>query len=204
MIYDRDYFDRYVALRGTPIALRLNALRVALVEKYCTRGILDVGIGSGEFIERILWETDLPVAGYDINPHGISWLRGHGLWCDPWRGWPPWIDGVTLWDVLEHMPEPRAFLQIIPAGTFLFLSLPILPNRARLCKWKHHKPGEHLWHWTDRELFDFVCHEDFYFLESNDEETLAGREDIKTYVFLRVANRAEYNRVAEAALPGSR
>jgi hypothetical protein len=178
--YDGNYFENYVKLVGSPIANRLNDARTALTKKYC-RTLVDIGIGSGEFIQR----STLKVYGFDINPVAKKWLEERGLWCNPYEGDKlEEIDGVTFWDALEHIPNPTLLLNRIREGQYAFVSLPIFrEDFTDLLKSKHFKPNEHYYYWTERGLKTYMQEQGFEFLEWNDDEVRAGREGITTFVF---------------------
>lgn len=197
--YGWAYWAEYRRRRGTPMARRLNEIRVSFVGRHLCRsggrpGVLDVGIGCGEFLDV----CPLPAWGYDVNPIAVLWLQEQGLWHDPYEGiWPDEIGGVTLWDVFEHLARPCELLQRLPAGCHLFLSLPIFPtglalapsregfSSAGLRRWKHYKPGEHLWYFTRAGLVGYVEAAGYELLEYHDEETAAGREAIESFCFVR-------------------
>ena len=180
--YGMEYFNEYAKRRGTDISKRLNAARVAITERYCT-SVMDIGIGAGEFIDS----CRLPTVGYDVNRVGVDWLRERQKFVDPYaNGIPANVDGVTLWDVLEHMPEPNDFLRLVSGGVYLFVSLPIFDDLSKLRESKHFKPGEHLTYFTERGLLHFMGENGFRCIEANDAETRAGRDGIKTFVFRRV------------------
>ena len=54
---------------------------------------------------------------------------------------------LTMWDVIEHLPDPIKTLKCINAD-IVILSTPntdvVRADRA-LPEWRHYKPGEHLW-----------------------------------------------------------
>src|SRR5262249_29716964 len=77
--YDEAYFDKCAGYRGQEIARKINAGRVALVDRHAGADcdVLDIGIGSGEFI------TLRPhTLGYDVNPKARAWLVDRALWPD--------------------------------------------------------------------------------------------------------------------------
>src|SRR5581483_10144636 len=82
--YGKAYFDKYVDYTGTPIAILLNQHRVTLTEKYCKNAIIDIGIGSGEFIKS----SRLKTYGFDINPFGVEWLKNNELYVNPYNYQP--------------------------------------------------------------------------------------------------------------------
>jgi len=178
--YGRSYFENYVQREDTEIALRINEARVSLSEKYC-KCLLDVGVGSGEFIKK----SNVRVLGYDINPFGIKWLHDRGLYVDIYKKVPADVEGFTLWDTLEHIPNPQEFFRVVESGEFVFISLPIFPEIEKVRESKHYKPHEHLYYYSHAGLVGFLNDSGFDFVESNNDETIAGREGIGSFVFIK-------------------
>jgi hypothetical protein len=177
--YDKHYFETYVRLENTEIARKLNEGRTSLTEKYCDK-LLDVGVGSGEFIKS----SNVRVLGYDINPVAVKWLKKEGLYADPYAKMPA-VKGITLWDTLEHIPNPAELLSRINRDCYLFVSLPIFDNLLGVRQSKHYKPDEHYYYWTASGLIDYMKEHSLELVEISDHETRAGRESILTFVFLR-------------------
>lgn len=183
--YDDAYFRRYERLRGTPIARVLNRSRVGLVNRHAGRvPLLDVGIGTGEFLDT--W--DHPAArGFDVNPVAERWLRERGRWDDPATGAVDRAQAVTLWDVLEHLPEPDELLSRLRIGQWVFCSLPIFEDLAELPRSKHFRPNEHFRYWTHAGLVAWMRVRGLFLVEFNDDETAAGRQAIRSYAFRRLS-----------------
>lgn len=176
--YDKDYFHKYVGYEGSPISVLLNESRVYITEKYCKGPLLDIGIGSGEFIKS----SKLKVYGFDINPLGVRWLKSRDLFLDPYEEVSD-VCGWTFWDSLEHFPEPQDILTRIQPGQYAFISIPIFENILEIKEWKHYRPNEHFYYFTTSGLIQYMTDCGFDFLEYNDEEIKAGRQDILTFVF---------------------
>lgn len=73
--------------------------------------VLDVGCGGGEFLAAAT-EAGYRARGVDVSAAAVAICRGRGL--DASVGDIPdgaAFDLVTFWDVLEHVPDPRAFLR---------------------------------------------------------------------------------------------
>jgi SAM-dependent methyltransferase len=114
--------------------------RLAIAKKchVASRGLesgrlLDVGCGSGDFLLG-MQERGWQVHGLDISPEAVALARQNGL--DVFLGQlfeAPFedhsFDLVTMWDVLEHLHDPAAYLAQLarllkPGGRFVVT----LPN----------------------------------------------------------------------------
>jgi hypothetical protein len=182
--YGADYYNNYVKRSGTAIADRINNCRTSLVSKYVKNGpILDVGIGSGEFILKSPVET----LGYDINPFGVSWLESRGLFFDPYKEDCSKLTGFCLWDTIEHIYDPEKFLNLILQNQYVFLSLPIFDNFDNLKESKHWKPGEHVFLYSKDGLIEVFSKMGFTCLNYNNCEISAGRDGIGSFVFKKTS-----------------
>lgn len=176
--YDVSYWDKYVGYAATEMGRKITAARVELVNRYTEQKVVDVGIGCGAFIAARKWTW-----GYDVNPEGVRWLQDNDLWCDPYKS-PSW--SISLWDVLEHIPDPAALLDRV--NDFVFVSVPIVPGDGPPPPdWKHLRRDEHIWYWTDAGFVAWMGRHGFDLIEHNRMEEALGREDIGTYVFRRTA-----------------
>jgi hypothetical protein len=154
--------------------------RFDFVERHHKGRLVDVGIGSGAFIElrrsrkRMTW-------GYDVSQAGIRWLDERALLVDPYL---VSFEAMSLWDVLEHIPDFQSLLANV--SDWLFLSLPIFRDAEHVLRSKHFKPAEHCWYMTrDGLLFAMkVC--GFELISESNFETVLGREDIGTFAFQRM------------------
>lgn len=177
--YADEYFDRYKSYEGSETSKKLNLARTNITEKYCTK-ILDVGIGSGEFIKS----SKIKVLGYDINLLAVNWLIENGIYANPFESTPD-IDGWTFWDSLEHMTDPHSILSLVKKGQYVFISMPIFNDILDVKKSKHYKPNEHYYYFTAKGMKKYMADLYFELIEISDCETLAGRESILTFVFKR-------------------
>lgn len=92
---------------------------------------------------------------------------------------------VTLWDVLEHIPDYPALLANV--REWLFLSLPIFRDAEHVLRSKHFRPDEHCWYWTRDGLVHAMKQCGFALKSESRIETELGREDIGTFAFRREA-----------------
>lgn len=129
-----------------------------------TGDLLEVGCAYGLFAAHALargWD----VQAMDVSAAAVAHTRTR-LGIDVHRGLvddapvePASLDVVVAWDVIEHVPDPRAFVDrvcswLVPGGT-LALSLPNVaswPARLLRDRWWTLRPTEHIWHFTPRTL----------------------------------------------------
>ena len=138
--------------------------------------VLDVGMGSGEFIKLLpnTW-------GCDVIPVSIEWLKRNDLWSEHLGHFA----GVTMWDVLEHLQVPELYLRQIQLHAFLFVSIPVFYALGAIRLSKHYRPGEHLQYYTEEGLIEWMEQHGFRVRERCDFEMLAGRESILSFAFQR-------------------
>lgn len=180
--YDDSYFENYIKRSGTEVASDLNKARVGMAEKYCKELIVDIGIGSGEFIESC---NKIKSLGFDINEVGVKWLKERNLFVDLYKEIPEKVEGFTLWDTLEHMPNPDEFISIVRKEQYVFISLPTFENLNDVKKSKHYKPNEHFYYFTIQGMLHYMSDHGFSCLEHNDNEVKAGREGVTSFAFVR-------------------
>lgn len=176
--YDGAYFDKYVGYEGSQIALAINSGRVRIVNEIAgkTRPVLDVGIGSGEFIK-----SRENTFGFDINAKAEAWLKSEGKWSDRFE----LFRAFTFWDVIEHVPTPDDYFRRMTNGSLFFTCLPIFGDLNRVRESKHYRPNEHYYYWTEKGFVEWMALHSFVIVARRDFETAAGRENIVTFAFQR-------------------
>jgi hypothetical protein len=177
--YDQDYFDRFARDARTDLGRALMQARFNFVDQHYRGILIDVGIGSGAFVElrRARRRTTY---GYDVNPAGIVWLKERALLVDPYL---VSFDAITLWDVLEHIPDFQSLLANV--SNWVFLSLPIFRDAEHVLRSKHFRPDEHYWYFTRDGLVFAMKMCGFALVSESMIETELGREDIGTFAFKR-------------------
>src|SRR5262245_29057809 len=180
--YDQDYFDAFDRNGRSELGRQLMLARFNFVEQHYRGTLIDVGIGSGAFIE-IRQDRRRPTYGYDVNPAGIQWLEDRRLLVDPYL---VAFDAATLWDVLEHIPDFQSLIANV--REWLFLSLPIFRDAEHALRSKHFKPDEHCWYFTRDGLVAAMGMCGFSLITETSIETDLGREDIGTFAFRREVN----------------
>jgi hypothetical protein len=177
--YDQAYFDQYDRNARTPIGRALMLARCEFVEQHYRGQLIDVGIGSGAFLDCRQARQE-KTWGYDINPAALKWLETRMLLIDPYL--VP-FQAMTMWDVLEHMEDFG--LLLANCREWLFLSLPIFRDAEHVLRSKHFKPAEHCWHFTRDGLLFAMKSCGFTMVSESNVETELGREDIGTFAFRR-------------------
>lgn len=173
--YGADYFDKCAGYEGSEIGEAINAARIALVARHYAGRVCDIGVGSGAFVAA---RPD--TLGYDINPRAEEWLKSRGLWAKP-QGFLAY----SFWDVIEHLPTPADYLDLVPLHGFVFASIPVFDDLYNIRESKHYRPGEHLYYFTHEGFVYWMTLHGFNLLESNWAETDAGRDSIRSYAFKR-------------------
>lgn len=153
--------------REASLYLKTFRKRLALVRQWMPKDarILDVGCAAGYFLQ-VMRE-----AGHDglgVEPSSaIAGLARQALGektvfvgnlddAPPALGYRPGsFDFVTLWDVIEHIPDPQAALRTVrsllkPGGRLLLETQNVESRWARLLgsRWHHYKHEEHLYHFS--------------------------------------------------------
>lgn len=175
--YDDEYYNKCASYDGKEIADRINAGRIALVAKHYGNGrVVDIGIGSGEFIRK-----RPNTFGRDVNPVAIEWLKRNDLWAERLDE----FGAHTYWDVIEHLPEPEQYLRNVQLHGFLFASLPIFDDLTRIRESRHYRPNEHLYYFSRDGFENWMHAHGFLLLDHQTFETDAGRDSIHSFAFKR-------------------
>lgn len=166
--------------REAELYLQTFRRRMALVGRWLPprARVLDVGCAAGYFL-RVLQPLGHDVHGVELSPaiagEAIAALgkdRIHvGTLEDAVAAMdyqPASFDLVTLWDVIEHVPEPQAVLRRIrqllkPDGHLLLETQNVASRWARLLgrRWHHYKHHEHLYHFTPATITRLLADCDF-------------------------------------------
>ncbi len=128
--------------------------------------VLDIGCAAGFFL-RVMRENGHEVHGVELSPeiahYAISSLGSDcihvGTTADLAQSKPEYaphsFDLVTLWDVVEHVPDPQELLRqahsfLKPDGVLILETQNVHSSFARLLgrRWQHFKHEEHLYHFN--------------------------------------------------------
>jgi 2-polyprenyl-3-methyl-5-hydroxy-6-metoxy-1,4-benzoquinol methylase len=175
-IYDENYWrserprDRGYAdyARDEPLYLKTFERRMRFVERWTGPGskVLDIGCAAGFYL-RVMRERGHDVWGLELSEPIARIAREHlgdervhvgtleALPADAPGFERGSFDLVTMWDVLEHVPDPQSLLEharaMVRQGGTLILETQNVDSRfAQLLgrRWQHYKHQEHLYHFN--------------------------------------------------------
>ena len=160
------YPDEYFPDPRQSAALRaFERKKVDLVRRFCNGGrLLDVGAGVGLFV-REAQDAGFAAEGIELSAQAVDLGRqslGVRLTSGDLLDLPMPADAfdiVTLWHVLEHLPNPKASLekifQILRKSGALIIAVPnagSLQARVFRSRWFHLDVPRHLFHYTRTSL----------------------------------------------------
>lgn len=173
--YDHKYFDKYQKMSETKLGKELTKSRIELISRHYDGLVLDVGIGSGQFVtER------KNTVGFDVNQKALKWLKEKELYRNLYTHK---YNALSFWDSLEHIDEPQIAIQ--QARNWVFVSIPIFSCAEHVIRSHHFRPTEHIWYFTHQGIINFFESEGFELKEHNTIETSLGRDGIGSYAFKR-------------------
>ncbi len=166
--------------KDAPLYLKTFRRRFRLVRQHVGNGrlrVLDVGCAAGFFL-RVCRELGHDAYGVEISPDiakvAIAALGADRVFVgdldsalargDKTVFAPHSFDLVTMWDVVEHVPDPQSLLRtarslLKPGGRLLIETQNVKSRFAKSlgARWQHYKHEEHLYHFdpdTARQLLE--------------------------------------------------
>lgn len=137
--------------------------------------LLDIGCSSGLFLDEAR-KVGFDVHGAELSPDTARFARDHfclDVQPGDWRNGgydDASFDVITLFDVIEHLPDPKSELQaimrLLKPGGILLQSTPniegLFPRlsyllASRLDYWPHPEPPHHLYQFSVDTLSALTC-----------------------------------------------
>ncbi|MBE9531791.1 MAG: methyltransferase domain-containing protein [Proteobacteria bacterium] len=119
--------------------------------------VLDVGCANGLFLDYLIEEKDIRAQGIDVSIEMIKMAvkNGFACKCEKIEEAQGLYDLLTMWDTLEHIREPAAFLKkaaaILNPGGDIIIQTPCrgVISDSYGAEWIQYQPPYHV------HLFDF-------------------------------------------------
>jgi SAM-dependent methyltransferase len=148
--------------------------KVELIKRWCARGtLLDVGCALGGFL-AVAQEHGFEVEGVEIAEYAAEQARtrlhikvtNSDIYSAALA--PESYDVITMWDVIEHLPDPNLALEKItralrPKGYVAFSTGDVSSTWARLTgkRWPLLTPPQHLYFFSQRSMSDLLKRHNF-------------------------------------------
>jgi len=148
--YDFEYvnqrYNQYGEKGPQMAGLRLGYLIGVL--GFVPSSILDIGYGNGDFLK--MTQQGIESYGNDISEYPIP--ENSRFVKDIFE---KHFDVICMFDVLEHF-EDISFVKNLKCN-YVYISLPWCHNFSDQWfeNWKHRRPDEHLWHFSENSINNF-------------------------------------------------
>jgi 2-polyprenyl-3-methyl-5-hydroxy-6-metoxy-1,4-benzoquinol methylase len=164
----RDHESRFIPFVERSIRV-FRKFRRKRIERFIQKGrILDIGCGRGKFLS-LMQESGWEVYGLEFNEE-TAWHARNVLGLDIRTGSiadvhfdGAFFDVITLWHVLEHLPDPVLTMEecrrILKPGGLLVIAVPNFDSlQAHISgdDWFHLDLPYHLYHFNDKNLNLFL------------------------------------------------
>lgn len=167
MTCDKEYLSYYEDLSDRTIKLGYQRMGWLLGKLgRIPHSVLEIGYGTGTFIEAAQITGVETCVGCDITqyplPDNVQFMNWEQALQQSW-------DVVALFDVLEHIPD-LTFLEALQT-TYLAIAVPFCRWRTQgdawFRDWRMRLPDEHLHHFDEQSLPQFLAHHHYECLELN-------------------------------------
>lgn len=173
--YDYNYVNNSYNQYGE-LGMRMGHLRLGYLLGsigFVPNSILDIGYGNGDFLKvcsTIIKECyGSDVSGYPL-PDNIKYVS------DPYS---EKYDVVSLFDVIEHFDDIYDLKKL--KTNYIYLSTPnchyVDDNWFE--NWKHRRPDEHLWHFNETSLKNFMLEIGYECINVSNIEDVIRKNDNK-------------------------
>jgi len=132
--------------------------------------VLDYGCGVG-------WFAAFKPDNFEVDTYDIMPVPQTGITQDKY-------DIVTMWDVLEHIPDFTELEPILKKTEFVALTLPVKPEGVDWRDWHHFKPGEHL-HYYTKDLLEALFYMYGFELKIEGTPECPPRVNAHSFIFKR-------------------
>lgn len=173
--YDEEYFQKYIRYAATSMGEAITQARIAFVNKWYCGKLLDVGVGSGQFVT-----SRGDTFGYDINETAVNMLKAIKKYANIETELFP---AYSFFDSFEHIKDHSDLMKSVQSKTKIFISIPIFRDVNHILRSKHFRLNEHYWYFTAHGFVRYMADHGFACLDVDNFEIRAGREDILSFAF---------------------
>lgn len=167
--YDIQYWHKMIR-QNSGSAETINKIRWDFVSKIKPKTVLDFGAGPCFF--SAFAPENIKIDTYDIAPWPQTGINHN------------YYDLITMWDVIEHIPDLKTLEPFLKLTKAVALTTPILPKGKDVKTWKHYKPDEHVSLFTKQSLQEYFRNFGFRLIKSGYPECDCGiRQDIFSVLF---------------------
>jgi 2-polyprenyl-3-methyl-5-hydroxy-6-metoxy-1,4-benzoquinol methylase len=172
----RSFVDRiYQMVKYWSVRSKMNLVESHVVGK---KVLLDIGAGTGDFLlyaKKRGWS----VSGIETNSsaRALAKAKDLDLFKERPGGLIPKPTAISLWHVLEHLPDPKEYLKWIHTQLeeqgILIIAVPNFKSwdaKHYQSDWAAYDVPRHLWHFSKKSILELTNHHFFV-------------EDIKPMVF---------------------
>ncbi|WP_245474179.1 class I SAM-dependent methyltransferase [Mesorhizobium sp. M2A.F.Ca.ET.042.01.1.1] len=162
--YDKKYISYYEDLSDRTIKLGYQRLGWVLgITGEIPRSVLEIGYGTGTFIEAAKITGVADCAGCDIAefplPQGVRFVDWEEALAGSW-------DLVAMFDVLEHIPDLSFLARLQTRHLAVAVGAQLTPaaigdGDAWFRTWRMRLPNEHLHHFDRDSLVALLAHNGF-------------------------------------------
>lgn len=192
-IYGRSYYLKYIEYGSSDLNGKIQKVRWDAVTRHCSEGkLLDIGCGVGSFMKSA--PSGFSVSGQDINAVCVDHCVNAGMTVSTELPTHQIYDVITMFDVLEHIPDlPNMIKKIMSLlcskGLWVISTPNFYKERIKnIEEWTHYKPNEHIYYLSTNSIFSMCDTYKFHILEIGYDESKyrPPMDNIATYVLRKI------------------
>lgn len=121
-------------------------------DAFAGKTVLDVGCATGQFLTLMADSGAARVRGIDASAECIATAKARGLDCErvDFLAVQGQHDVITMWHLIEHLPQPLDYLRhahaLLAPGGWLLIETPVIGmvSEAFGANWRYFMPTEHI------------------------------------------------------------
>lgn len=130
-------------------------------DDFAGKSMLDVGCGTGQFLQMMADWGVTSVTGVDISAECVASARKRQLdcACADFLSFEGRYDVISMWHLLEHLRDPCGYIEhaygLLPSGGWFLVEMPVIGviSESFGADWRYFMPVEHINLFTQEALF---------------------------------------------------